>query len=151
MILLGHSGRIHRTLRRGLERLAAGLVAALCALASPGAPGAQPVDTSDAVRHSGRVVRIGLDLTRIVIEETVAWGAAGPGIVRYSVRLTPHTTIVLLERREAAPGGRASRLGWSATTIPVWELREGDFVTVTTGSRAGDRATALQIVRPDGD
>jgi hypothetical protein len=33
--------------------------------------------------------------------------------------------------------------------MPVTELREGDFVTVTT--RMGGHATALQVVRPPGD
>jgi hypothetical protein len=131
------------------RRAAGGLLAIGIALLVLGSSDAQPSAAAEPARHSGRVVKIGLDQSQIVVEETVAWGAAGGSVVRREVRITPHTSIELLERGAAAPAGHARRFGWSATRMPVTELREGDFVTVTT--RMGGHATALQVVRPPGD
>jgi hypothetical protein len=104
--------------------------------ASPGA----------SVRHSGTLVKIGLDLSTILLEEVVAWSGLGTDVVRRSIRLGPGTSIELIERPDGRSVHRAGRSGWHATTIPAAALREGDFVTVITDRRG--IADELQVVRP---
>jgi hypothetical protein len=91
-------------------------------------------------------VKIGLDLSTILLEEVVAWSGLGTDVVRRSIRLGPGTSIELIERPDGRSVHRAGRSGWHATTIPAAALREGDFVTVITDRR--DIADELQVVRP---
>jgi hypothetical protein len=109
---------------------------------------AQPPGSS---RHSGTLVEIGLDLTTIVVEEVVAWRGLGTGVVRRSLRLSPHTAIELLERPGAGRHDPAARLGWLARALAAAGLREGDFVTVTMEGDRRDMVIALQVVRPGAD
>ena len=104
------------------------------------------------VRHSGTLVEIGLDLSTILIEEVVAWTGLGTGVVRRVIRLTPRTSIELIERPDTQGWSRpADRPGWHATAIPAAALREGDFVTVISGDDRRGIAGALHVVRPATD
>jgi hypothetical protein len=122
------------------------------ASAVAGEPAAAPAAAlGKPARHSGTLVRIGLDLSTIFIDEVVAWTGAGTGVVRRSIRLTPRTSIELIERPHPEGPSRAGRAGWHVTAIPAAELREGDFVTVITDDPRRGIAGALQVVRPAGD
>jgi hypothetical protein len=101
------------------------------------------------VRHSGRVVEVGQDGRRLVLEEMVAWRGPGqPGIIHRSITLTPRTAIQLVERTGEWGEARTSMPGWSSKNIESQELRTGDFVTVTTDDDARSRAVSLEVIRP---
>jgi hypothetical protein len=127
------------------------LLAIMSVLLSVTSSGAQSDASVQEGRHSGRVLSIGLDLTTIVVEETVAWNSVGPPVVRRSIRLTPRTSIALLERAGGDRRGHADEPGWLATSLKVTELREGDYVTVVTDGHRPNVATTVQVVRSDTD
>jgi hypothetical protein len=142
-----------------------GLVGALTAPAAaqsaPGAGAASPEKQSQAdlvgkqaaraneVRHSGRIVEIADDGSAIVLEEIVAWTGSGTGAITRSIRLTPRTSLRLIERTDTWNGRNDALPGWDARAIRIQDLRKGDFVTVTTDDDRRGIAVALQIIRPD--
>lgn len=111
---------------------------------------AQPGPGHGEVRHSGTIVEITPDGSAIVLEELAVWSGPGTGVVSRSIRLTPDTSIRLVERAPG-DGGRTAMPGWKATAVDALDLREGDFVTVTTHGDRRAVAVALQIVRPAGE
>jgi hypothetical protein len=138
------------------------LVGALAApaAAQSTAPAATPRPESDAaglkrhapaageVRHSGRILEVARDGSALVLEEIVAWTGPGTGAVRRSIRLTPRTSIRVVERTDQWDGRNNALPGWDAKAIAARDLRPGDFVTVTTDDDQRATAVALQIVRP---
>jgi hypothetical protein len=124
------------------------LVVLLLALA--GSAFAQERAESTEVRHSGRILVIAPDASAIVLEELVTWTGPGTGLVTRSIRLTPDTSIHLIER-EGWKGDRTSMPGWDVETMDATRLRPGDFVTVTTDDDRHDVAVALLVVRPDAE
>jgi hypothetical protein len=99
------------------------------------------------VRHSGTIVEI--TGRSIVLEEMLAWqGPDNPGIVHRSITVTPRTSIQLVARTGEWGVARTSLPGWDSKPMDLDELRRGDFVTITTGADARDRAVALQVIRP---
>jgi hypothetical protein len=100
------------------------------------------------VRHSGRIIEVAPDGSRVLLEELVAWTGPGTGIVRRSIQLTPRTSIRLVERTDRWAGDRTSLPGWDVEMIAARSLRPGDFVTVTTDDDQRAVAVALQVVRP---
>jgi hypothetical protein len=101
------------------------------------------------VRHSGRILIVAPDVTAIVLEELVTWTGSGTGRVARSIRLTPRTSIRLIERAERWEGDRTSMPGWDVEIMEAASLRPGDFVTVTTDDDRRDVAVALLVVRTD--
>lgn len=143
-----------------MVRLTLATVAMLLALAAPVAadtPVAAETNTQQAtprtndgeLRHSGKIVEITDDGRTMVLEEMLAWqGPDKPGIVHRSIRISPQTSIQLVERTEDWGKARTSLPGWDSERMDVKDLRKGDFVTVTTGADARSRAVALQVIRP---
>jgi hypothetical protein len=110
---------------------------------------AQERPDSGEVRRSGRILVIAPDGSAIVLEELRTWTGPGTGLVAQSIRLTPSTSIHLIERAERWEGDRTSMPGWDAETMRPAGLRPGDFVTVTTDDDHRDVAVSLLVVRPD--
>jgi hypothetical protein len=104
---------------------------------------------ANEVRHSGRIVEIADDGSAIVLEEIVAWTGSGTGAVTRSIRLTPRTSVRLIERTDTWNGRGDALPGWDAKAIQARDLRTGDFVTVTTDGDRHGIAVTLQVVRPD--
>ena len=101
-------------------------------------------------RHSGTIVEIADEGRTIVLEEMLAWqGPDKPGIVHRSVRITPQTSIQLVERTGDWGTARTSLPGWDSKPMDAKDLRKGDFVTVTAADDARERAVALQVIRPE--
>jgi hypothetical protein len=128
-----------------MVRIAA-LVALSFMLAGPTV--AQERPESGEVRRSGRILVIAPDGSAIVLEELRTWTGPGTGLVARSIRLTPSTSIHLIERAERWEGDRTSMPGWDAETMRPASLRPGDFVTVTTDDDRRDVAVSLLVVRP---
>jgi len=126
--------------------LAAGLSFALVVPAT-----AQSPTRPDAVRHSGRIVEVAPDGSAIVVEELVTWSGPGTGVITRSIRLTPRTSIDVIQRTDSTDGDRAALPGWDTRVIDAAELRRGDFVTVTTDGDRRAVAVALQVVRPESE
>jgi hypothetical protein len=99
-------------------------------------------------RHSGRIVEIATDGSSILLGEMVAWTGPGTGLLTRRVRITPDTSIRLVQHTGRWDNDRSSTPGWDSTTIDARSLRPGDFVTVTTDDNHRDMALALQVVRP---
>jgi hypothetical protein len=97
------------------------------------------------VRHSGRIVDVSPDHSAIGLEEVTAWTGPGTGVVRRSIRLTPRTSIQLIERTDH--WDNTPMPGWDARPMPASQLRTGDFVTVTTDDDQRGTAVALQVIR----
>lgn len=108
---------------------------------------AQQASRPGETRHSGRIVEVAPDGSAIVLEEMVAWTGPGTGVVTRSIKLTPRTSIRLLERTARWEDDRSAMPGWDAQVIEASSLRRGDFVTVTTDDRR-TVAVALQVIRP---
>jgi hypothetical protein len=119
------------------------LAAALAGAAAPPAPAAE-------VRHSGRVVAVADDGSALVLEEIVTWNGPGTGVVRRSIRLTPRTSVRVVERSGVAGVATTTPTGRDTTSIEAAGLLPGDYVTVTTDDDHRDVAVALQVVRSDG-
>jgi hypothetical protein len=118
------------------------------ALALTGPAVAQERRQPGEVRHSGRILEVAPDGSAILLEEQVSWSGPGTGIVTRSIRLTPRTSIHLVERTDRWNGDRSSLPGWDVEMIGAASLRPGDFVTVTTDDDQHAVAVALQVVRP---
>jgi hypothetical protein len=127
-----------------MVRLTLATLTILIALATPVA-----AQNNGEVRHSGKIVEISEAGRTIVLEEMLAWeGPDKPGIVNRSITVTPQTSIQLVERTGEWGTARTSLPGWDSERIGARELREGDFVTVTTAAATRSRAIALQVIRP---
>jgi hypothetical protein len=100
------------------------------------------------VRHSGVVREVAPDGSAIVLEEMVAWNGPGTGIVHRSMRLTPRTSIQLIERTDRWDDDRTSLPGWDSKALQAGDLRPGDFVTITADEDRRGVAVALEVVRP---
>ena len=129
------------------------LTLALGALTMTGVAHAQPraaepaVTRPDEGRYSGRIREVSLDGSTLVLEEIVAWTGPGTGVVDRSIRITPQTSIRLVQ---PAPwrNDQGAMPGWDSRTLKASDLRPGDFVTVTTGENHRSVALGLQVVRP---
>ena len=118
----------------------------ISALAGPAVAedGARPGEA----RHSGRIVQVAGDGSTIVLEEIVAWTGPGTGTVTRSIAITPRTAIRLVER--TGQWDDTPMPGWDARSIEARDLRQDDFVTVSTNDDRHATALALHVVRPDG-
>jgi hypothetical protein len=125
------------------------LVVLLLLLVSPTIAQQRPEPAE--VRHSGRILVIAPDGSAIVLEELVTWIGPGTGRVTRAIRLTPRTSIRLIERAERWEGDRTSMPGWDVEMMEATSLRPGDFVTVTTDDNRRDVAVALLVVRPQAE
>jgi hypothetical protein len=121
------------------------LVTVVLAVLAGTAHAQSPVDGE--VWRSGRIIEIAPDRSAIVLEELVTWTGPGTGVVTRSIRLTPRTSIRLIERGDVDETDTAMP-GWDATPIDAGRLRVGDFVTVTTIDARRGVAADLQVVRP---
>src|SRR5688572_18961785 len=108
------------------------IIALLLAMALSAVASGQPALHPGEVRHSGRIVEMAPDASGFGLEEIVAWNGAGTGLVTPSIRLTPDTSIRLIERAPGPDADRTALPGWDAEPLEAKALREGDFVTVTT-------------------
>jgi hypothetical protein len=125
------------------------LVAFSLSFALAGSALAQERGEPNEVRHSGRILVVAPDGSAIVLEELGTWTGPGTGLVTRSIRLTPRTSIRLIERADRWEGDRTSMPGWDVEMMEATSLRPGDFVTVTTDDDGRDVAVALLVVRPD--
>jgi hypothetical protein len=112
------------------------------------APGARSAPARHEVRHSGRIVDVTPDGTTLVLEEMVAWGGPGTGVVTRRIRLTPQTSMQLVKRTDQWEADRTALPGWDTVPLDANSLRPGDFVTVTTDDDKVGVAVSLQVVRP---
>jgi hypothetical protein len=107
-----------------------------------GQPGAREA------RHSGRIVEVATDGSSILLDEMVAWTGPGTGMLTRRVRITPQTSIRLVQHTGRWGNDPSATPGWDSKTIDAHSLRRGDFVTVTTDDNHRDMAVALQVVQP---
>src|SRR5262245_7234955 len=106
-----------------------------------------PASAQDVVQHSGAITAVDGAQETIAIEEMGPWHGPSTGPARVEVRLTPATTITIVERANR-PGGFAG--AFSERTISTRDIRPGDWANVTMKRDAGRlTATSVVIVRPD--
>lgn len=97
-------------------------------------------------RYSGIVLAVDRSTSTVVIE------GMGPWQVREGVTQLDRRTILVAPSAEfvrAARAAGAAPSGWSGdwveTRLPAWQLRAGDWVTVTLAAGAG-RPTAVRLL-----
>ncbi|HXH84669.1 MAG TPA: hypothetical protein VNN07_17315 [Candidatus Tectomicrobia bacterium] len=110
---------------------------------APLAPAGAPAREA---RHSGRVLEVADGL--LMMEETVTWLGPGTGSVIRKIRITPDTSLQLVRRADEVDAARWP-IAFSEEPISVAEIRRGDHVTVTTRTRNGEVAVALEVYRPE--
>jgi hypothetical protein len=96
-------------------------------------------------RVSGRLLEIRPD-GKLVIEEQGPWKGPGTGLIKRTVDLGPDTTIRAVRPKGTWDANDAVP-GYDVEPADVRALKQGDFVTVTTGERS--RAVAIDVMRPD--
>lgn len=96
-------------------------------------------------KHSGVVVAA--DERQVTIEEMGPWRGPSTQPTRRVFQLTDGTKVALTER--TSDGSEGWPWAYSEQMLQTWDLRPGDFVTVTTEPQ-GRRAVAVvvQAVRP---
>jgi hypothetical protein len=93
---------------------------------------AGPALAAGTTTHSGRVTAIDPQHHTITLEEVGPWTGPGTGVIARSIIVTP-------------PGG------YVTSSMPVVELRPGDFATATTARHGREMtATSIEVVRPVG-
>ena len=100
----------------------------------------------EAVRHTGTVTAVDAVRSTVTIEEMGPWHPGRVNLKHEVFAMTPETRVELASRTDVAGGYRGR---WAERSLPVSDLRAGDYATVTAQREAGKlQASQVVVVRP---
>ncbi len=101
-------------------------------------------------RHSGAVVSIDRAAGTLVMTELTASRSEAPVMVKRTIKLTPDSQIMLLQRSQEDATTSGWPGGFVASPVTADDLRPGDFITVMgRGSSGRMEASALELVHAE--